>query len=237
MNILLLGHGKTGSLVDQIARERGHEVAVLASRDNLHGAGLTSERLRRIDVIIDFTTPHAVIANIEACARAGVAMVVGTTGWYGEIPRIRGLVEQSGIGFVYASNFSVGVNLFFDIARLAALAARHGYTARIVERHHIHKKDAPSGTAVTIKNTLEDGHHDAATAAEGSAFRDIPIESIRQGEIVGDHIVILDSTADTITLEHSAKSRRGFAHGAVAAAEWVHGKRGFYEFHDVLPQL
>lgn len=237
MNILLLGHGKTGSLVDQIARQHGHHVSTLTSAENQRGAALTAERLRGIDAAIDFTTPDAVLDNIEACTRAGINMVVGTTGWYQHIPRIRDLVERSGIGLVYASNFSVGVNLFFDIARLAGAAARHDYTARIVERHHVHKKDAPSGTAVTIRNTLQNCHHEAAKAAEGSAFRDIPIESVREGEIVGEHTIILESAADTITLQHSAKSRRGFAEGAVAAAEWVKGKRGFYEFHDILAQL
>ena len=235
MNILLLGHGKTGSLVDAVARERGHHVTIVTSAANQRGAAISAAS--GIDVAIDVTTPDAVLHNIEACARAGINMVVATTGWYGEIPRIRELVEKSGIGLVYASNFSIGVNLFFDIARVAAAAARHGYSARIVERHHIHKKDAPSGTAVTIRNTLQGCHHEAAKAAEGSAFRDVPIESLREGEIVGEHTIILDSAADTITLQHSSKSRRGFAEGAVTAAEWIKDKRGFYEFHDILPQL
>lgn len=238
MNILLLGHGKTGSLVAEVARARGHGISVLTSGDNPSGRALTMERLHGlgIDVAIDFTTPEAVLDNIEGCARAGIHLVVGTTGWYQHIPRIRELVEKSGIGIVYASNFSVGVNLFFDIASLAATAARHGYTARIVERHHIHKKDAPSGTAVTIRNKLQDCHNQAAKA-EGSAFRDIHIDSVREGEIVGEHTIILDSPADTITLQHSAKSRRGFAEGAVTAAEWIKNKKGFYEFHDILGRL
>src|ERR1051326_1457315 len=191
MNILLLGHGKTGSLVDAVARERGHHVTILTSAANQRGTGITAAR--DVDVAIDVTTPEAVLHNIEACARAGINVAVGTTGWYGEIPRIRELVEKSGIGLVYSSNFSIGVNLFFDMARLAGAAARHGYTARIVERHPIHQKDAPSGTAVRNRNTLQDCHHEAGRAAEGSAFRDVPIDSIREGEIVGEHTIILES--------------------------------------------
>lgn len=242
MNFLLLGHGKTGSLVATIARERGHNLAVLPSAENENGAGLTPERLRGIDAVIDFTTPHAVIANIEACCRAHANIVVGTTGWYGEIPRIQDMVDISGNALVYASNFSVGVNLFFDIARLAGSAARHGYDVRIVERHHIHKKDKPSGTAISIASQLAEGttdNSDTSTAQDTTRqwHVSIPIESIREGEIVGEHTIILESAADTITLQHSAKSRRGFAEGAVAAAEWIRGKRGFYEFHDIVDQL
>ena len=237
MNFLLLGHGKTGSLVAEVARERGYRVTVLTSKQNPLGSGLRPLILKDIDAVIDFTTPDAVIHNVEVCARSHKNIVVGTTGWYGQLLRIRELVEKSGTGLVYASNFSVGVNLFFDVVRLAGSAARHGYTARIVERHHIHKKDAPSGTAVTLKNTLQNCHHEPAEAAGESAFKDVPIDSIREGEIVGEHTIILESAADTITLQHSAKSRRGFAEGAVAAAEWIKGKRGFYEFHDILNQL
>ena len=243
MNFLLLGHGKTGSLVAAIAHERGHQTVALTSSQNKGAHALTPDRLRGIDAVIDFTTPEAVIPNIEACCRAQANIVVGTTGWYGDIPRVQELVEQSGNALVYASNFSVGVNLFFDIARLAGVAARHGYDARIVERHHIHKKDKPSGTAISIASHLAEGTTDdmnAGAAPETTSRQwhlSIPIESIREGEIVGEHTIILESPADTITLQHSAKSRRGFAEGAVAAAEWIKGKRGFYEFHDILPEL
>ena len=232
MNLVLLGLGKTGSLVETVARERGHQVRVLASAQNPGGAGLTADALRDVDVVVDFTTPHAVVKNIEACVHARKNMVVGTTGWYAELPRLRTLIEQtavegSGIGFVYASNFSVGVNLFFDIARVAALALRHGYSAKIIERHHIHKKDAPSGTAVTLQNILRE-HGDGGTAE---------IASVREGEIVGEHAITLESGNDVIRLEHQTKSRRGFGEGAVLAAEWVRGRSGFFEFRDVLQRL
>jgi len=243
MNFLLLGHGKTGSLVAAIAREHGHNLTVLPSAENQAGAGLTPDRLRGVDAVIDFTTPEAVVHNIEACCRAHANIVVGTTGWYDEIPRLEELVEKAGNALVYASNFSIGVNLFFDLARLAGTAARHGYDARIVERHHIHKKDQPSGTAISIASKLVEATTDGidTTAPQETNLRQwhfsIPIESIREGEIVGEHTIILESPADTITLQHSAKSRRGFAEGAVAAAEWIKGKTGFFEFHDIVDQL
>src|SRR2546421_6049698 len=143
MNLLILGRGKTGSLVAEVARQRRHTVEVVGSTDNVGCAALTAEKLRHIEAVIDFTAPHCVVANIEACVRTGKDMVVGTTGWYEELDRIRELVKSHGTGFVYAANFSVGVNLFFDVARTAAAALNHNYTGQIFERHHVHKKDAP----------------------------------------------------------------------------------------------
>jgi 4-hydroxy-tetrahydrodipicolinate reductase len=226
MNILLLGAGKTGSLVAEAARERGHVVTVLRSADNAHGSGLTRELLTSIDVVVDFTTPDCVLANIRACLAAKKNMVVGTTGWYAEIPKIRADVESLGIGFLYGSNFSIGVNLFFDLIQTAAPALQHNYLPQIFERHHAHKKDAPSGTAVTIQNILQK-----------NSDLEIEVTSFREGEVVGMHEVVLDSTHDTIYLCHDAKSRRGFAEGAVRAAEWILGKKGFYDFKDVWREL
>lgn len=226
MNFVLVGHGKTGSLVAEIARERGHSVRVVELEENEGGAALTKESLTGVDAVIDFTTPEAVIRNIEACARAGASIVVGTTGWYNEIPRVQQLVNQADIGFVFASNFSVGVNLFFQIVRTAAAALKHGYTGSLMERHHVHKKDAPSGTAVTLQQIIEQ-----------SGGAKLEITSVREGETVGMHVMMLDSPADSILLTHDAKSRRGFAEGAVRAAEWITGKQGFYEFKDIFDQL
>jgi 4-hydroxy-tetrahydrodipicolinate reductase len=222
MNLLLLGRGKTGSLVQIVAHERGHSVCVLGSADNPEGRGLSHAALNNVDVVIDFTTPHAVVRNIERCAELKKNIVVGTTGWYGEIPRLRQLVERSGIGLLYAANFSLGVNLFFDIVRTAASALRYGYSGAIEEHHHIHKKDAPSGTAVALQQIIRE-----AGGAE------VPISSIREGEVMGIHTLTLESAADTLTLTHNAKSRRGFAEGAVRAAEWLRGRHGFYDFRDV----
>lgn len=226
MNLLLLGHGKTGSIVAEIARDHGHTLEVLDEPDNTNAAGLTSERLSNIDVVIDFTTPHAVLPNIHACIRERRNMVVGTTGWYEHIPDVKKLVEQANTGFVWAANFSVGVNLFFHIARTAAAAFRYGYSGHILERHHVHKKDAPSGTAVAIRNVIEE-----------AANTKLEITSEREGEVFGLHQLTLESDADTITLIHNAKSRRGFAQGAILAAEWIKDRKGFYDFKDVFAQL
>jgi len=222
MNLLLLGKGKTGSLVAEVARERGHQVRALASSDNPGSAALSRENLRGVDVVIDFTTPKAVLENIAACASAGASMVVGTTGWYGELSRIRELVEKSGIGFLYASNFSVGVNVFFDIVQAAAAVLQQGYSGAIEERHHAQKKDKPSGTAAVLQRILKE-----------KSGRELEITSVREGDIVGTHIVTLRSAADTLTLAHEAHSRRGFAEGAVRGAEWLAGKQGFFDFKDV----
>jgi len=228
MNLLLLGRGKTGSLVAEVARQRGHDVRVEGAAENGGGAALTVERLHGIDVVIDFTAPSCVVAHIEACVSAGKNMVVGTTGWYDEIERVRRLVEEHGAGFVYAANFSVGVNLFLDVTRAAAAALRHDYSGQIFERHHVHKKDAPSGTAIAIQRVVRE--------ASGKK-QDLEITSFREGDVVGMHEVVLESPADRIYLCHDAKSRQGFADGAVRAAEWLAGKKGFYDFKDVWREL
>ena len=222
MNLLVLGRGKTGSLVAEIAAARGHKVRDMGSEENAGAAALSKEALAHFDCLIDFTTPTAVIPNIIACTQAGVNMVVGTTGWYDKLPQVKELVQHSKSGFLYASNFSIGVNIFFEIAEVAAAALKVGYTARVVERHYAQKKDAPSGTAITIKQRL--------------GADDVEITSIREGETVGQHVIMLDSPNDTMMLVHDAKSRRGFAEGAVVAAEWLQGKKGFYGFKDVLRQ-
>jgi 4-hydroxy-tetrahydrodipicolinate reductase len=228
MNLLLLGRGKTGKLVEEVARERHHKIRIAGADDNAACAALTTEKVRDIDAVIDFTTPPSVLPSIEACVRAGKNVVVGTTGWYEEIDRIRALVEQHGTGFVYAANFSIGVNLFFDAARAAAAALRHDYKGQIFERHHIDKKDAPSGTAIAIQNLIRE--------ASGQS-ENVEITSFREGDVVGMHEVILESPADRIYLCHDAKSRRGFAEGAVRAAEWLAGKKGFYDFKDIWREL
>jgi 4-hydroxy-tetrahydrodipicolinate reductase len=241
MNLLLLGRGKTGSLVAEVAAARGHHVQTATSKENAACAALTPEKLHAIDAVIDFTTPHSVIAHIEACVKAGKNMVVGTTGWYGakqgakqeEIDRVRQLVEQHGTGFVYAPNFSIGIHLFFDAARAAAAALHHGYSGQIFERHHANKKDAPSGTAIALQNMIRE-------ATSQNAFNkkeDLEITSFREGEVVGLHELVLESSADRIYLCHDAKSRRGFAEGAVRASEWLAGKKGFYDFKDIWREL
>jgi len=228
MNILILGRGKTGSLVAKVAVEREHRIQIAGAKENPACAALTKEKLHDIDAVIDFTAPHCVVAHIEACVKAGKNMVVGTTGWHSDLDHIRKMVEQHGTGFVYAANFSVGVNLFFDATHAAAAALRHNYTGQIFERHHAHKKDAPSGTALAIQHVVREasGRHE-----------DLEITSFREGDVVGLHEVVLESANDRIYLCHDAKSRRGFAEGAVQAAEWLVGKKGFHDFKDIWREL
>ena len=228
MNILLLGRGKTGSLVAETARARRHHVVVASAAENAGGAAVAREKLSGVDMVIDFTTPACVLGNVEACVAAGKNVVVGTTGWYGELDRIRQLVESHGTGFVYAANFSVGVNLFLEVARAAAAALQHDYSGQIFERHHVSKKDAPSGTAMALQRVLRDA---------GGKNEDMEITSFREGDVVGMHEVVLESSADRIYLCHDAKLRQGFADGAVRAAEWLAGKKGFYDFKDVWREL
>jgi 4-hydroxy-tetrahydrodipicolinate reductase len=226
MKLLVLGRGKTGALVAEVAKERGHEVRSLGSKENQDGRALTLELLQETDAVIDFTTPVAVVPNIIHCAEAGVPVVVGTTGWYQHLDKVRELIKERKTALLYGGNFSVGMNFFFKAIRAIAPALKHDYRGSIVERHHVHKKDAPSGTAVTLQKILE----------AGSGVK-VEIASVREGETVGMHLLMLDSANDTILLTHDAKSRLGFATGAVRAAEWIKGKTGFWEFTEIVDQL
>ncbi|HWS95749.1 MAG TPA: dihydrodipicolinate reductase C-terminal domain-containing protein [Candidatus Methylomirabilis sp.] len=226
LHLVLLGSGKTGSLVAEVAHERGHKTTVLTDVENPDGVWLTAENLRDADAVVDFTAPEAVLTNIAKCIAASKPMVVGTTGWYGEMKRVQQEVERAGTGFVFGANFSYGINLFFQIARAAAPALQHGYNGHITERHHIHKKDAPSGTAVALQRVVEQA---CGTRVE--------ITSEREGDVMGDHTLELVSGGDRIALRHSVSSRRTFAQGAVLAAEWVVGKTGFYDFKDIFGEI
>ncbi len=226
MKILVLGRGKTGALVAEVAKARQHEVHSLASQENQDGRALTPATLKEVDAVVDFTTPHAVIANIIRSVEAGVPMVVGTTGWYQHLDKVRELVAERKGAVLYGSNFSVGMNFFFKAMQAIAPVLKYGYRGNIVERHHVHKKDKPSGTAVTIQKILET-----------NSGEKVEVASVREGETVGMHLVMLDSANDTILFTHDAKSRVGFAEGAVRAAEWIKGKTGFYEFPEIVDQL
>lgn len=226
MKILILGRGKTGSLTATIAAERGHEVKVLGAADNSGASALTAAFLKPFDVVIDFTTPSSVMENMQACIHARKNIVVGTTGWYKELPEIRQMVEKNGTGLLYGSNFSIGVNLLFDVARTAAEGLRHHYLGQIFERHHAQKKDAPSGTAIVLRNTIQE-----------ACGKELEVISFREGNVVGMHELVLDSPNDTIYLCHDSKSRRGFAEGAVRGAEWLAGKAGFFDFREIWRSL
>lgn len=226
MNLLILGRGKTGSLVAEVARSRRHHVRVLSAAENAGAGALTTDALAPTDVVIDFTTPAAVVANAEACILAKKNLVVGTTGWYDRLPRLREMVLSAKTGFLYGSNFSIGVNLFFEIVATAGAALKYDYSGQIFERHHAQKKDAPSGTAITIQNIVRE-----------SGGQEVEIISFREGDAVGMHEVIFNSAGDRIYLCHDGKSRQGYAEGAVRAAEWLGAKTGFYEFRNVWREL
>jgi 4-hydroxy-tetrahydrodipicolinate reductase len=228
MNLLILGCGKTGSVVAEVARARRHHVRVLSAAENPGASALKPDALSAIDVAIDFTTPAAVVANADACIRAGKNIVVGTTGWYDQLPRLREMVLAANTGFLYGANFSIGVNLFFEIVATAGAALKYDYSGQIFERHHAQKKDAPSGTAVTIQKIVREA---------GGKKEEVEIVSFREGDVVGMHELVFNSAGDRIYLCHDAKSRQGFAEGAVRAAEWLAGKAGFYEFRKVWREL
>jgi len=228
MKLLILGRGKTGSMVAEVAFSRRHHVRALSSAENTAGRALTPDLLTETDVVIDFTAPAAVVANAEACIGARKNIVIGTTGWYDQMPRLREMVLAAKTGFLYGSNFSIGVNLFFEIAATAGAALKYDYSGQIFERHHAQKKDAPSGTAITIQKIVRES---------GGKEKEIEIVSFREGDAVGMHEVVFNSAGDRIYLCHDAKSRQGFAEGAVRAAEWMMGKTGFYEFRNVWREL
>jgi 4-hydroxy-tetrahydrodipicolinate reductase len=223
MRIALLGYGKMGRMVEEAAARAGLEVTCIIDPFAESRGEITDA-----DVCIDFSEPGSVIDNIERVAGHRLPMVVGTTGWYDRIDEVRRLVEESGIGLVYGSNFSVGVNLMFKVVRYASeLFSRFSsYDPFIEEAHHKFKKDAPSGTAIFLKRIVEKEYS-----------REVPAASTRAGYIPGIHTVGFDSEADTLAINHTARSRAGFAEGAVIAARWIAGRKGLYEFTEVIDEL
>jgi len=230
MRIALLGYGKMGRLVEGLALREGWEVdPKLDIDDNVKGSGITPASMACVDVAIDFSLPEAVLPNIKAAARSKINLVVGTTGWAHLRSEAEQLVLESGIGLIHGANFSIGMNLFFDIvshgARIVGMLPQ--YDPYVVEEHHRAKKDAPSGTALNLLDLMRPHLSSANTS----------IASIRAGHIPGTHVVGFDSEADTILLEHRARSRQGFAEGAIWAARWIVGKAGFYDFRQVFRQV
>ncbi len=221
----IVGAGKMGREIEAVAGRRGHEVVWrLTSRDNARAAGLTRERLETADVVFEFTSPASVTDNLLALARAGARVVCGTTGWAEDLPRVTEAFLAGNGALVHAANFSVGVRQFFDLAtRAARLYPRAGYAAYLVEEHHAEKKDAPSGTARTI-----------ATILELETGQSLPVTSVRAGTIPGTHRLVFESPEDEVEILHRARSRMGFAKGAVWAAERIVGRSGVFEFGEFL---
>jgi 4-hydroxy-tetrahydrodipicolinate reductase len=226
MLFLVLGRGKTGSLVAEVASEHGHGVRVVGEEENRNAAALTAPFLAGFDVVIDFTTPEAVIANMRACLANGARMVVGTTGWYSQLADMQSLAARRGAGFLYGTNFSVGVQGFLRVAKAMATALPH-YQFGITETHHTDKKDSPSGTALSIRHVLQAANPDLK----------VEITSKREGDASGIHVIEARSQSDVVELKHESFSRRGFAEGAVRAAEWIAGKNGVWEFSEIVSQL
>ena len=226
MLFLVLGRGKTGSLVAQVAHERGHSVRVVGEEENRNAAALTAPVLAGFDAVIDFTTPEAAVQNMRACLANGTRVVVGTTGWYSQLEDMKALCARRQAALLYSTNFSVGVQILFRLARELAVAA-HGYRFSITETHHASKKDAPSGTALSLKKIIE-------AARPGTS---VEITSKREGEVPGIHEIEARSDNDVLWLKHEAHSRRGFAEGAVRAAEWIAGKTGCWDFVEIFEKL
>lgn len=243
MKIVLLGYGKMGQLIEKFALKRGHEVVLTvdaANRDNI-----TVEDLEGADVAIDFSTPAAALENISLCFEANLPIVVGTTGWYEHLEEVKEICLEANQSLLYGSNFSIGVNVFFHINRLLAKAMDpyKQYDVQVEEIHHIHKLDAPSGTAITIaegilenstsKDTWVNEVVDSGASAIVNKSNELLIESLRIEEVPGTHTVLYSSEVDQIEFKHTAHNRHGFALGAVVAAEWLAGKKGFYQVTEI----
>jgi len=227
VKLLLVGYGKMGRLVGDLAPEYGCEVAgVIDPQSPRHGGDARDDRWKGVDVAVDFSQPDCVAANATALARRGIDLVIGTTGWQGEEAEVRQAVLDGGGGAVVAPNFSAGVVLFEALVADAAglFAAQRDFGAFLHEAHHAAKKDAPSGTALSLRRAME----------RSGFSRAIDVSSTRAGFIPGTHTVGFDGPAETITLTHAARDRTAFARGAIAAAKWVHGKRGWFSMKDVL---
>jgi 4-hydroxy-tetrahydrodipicolinate reductase len=225
-SVAVIGDGKMGQAIRQLALDKGWKVtATLGERENAGGAGINARSLGNPQVAVEFTQPDAAVGNITACLKAGVPIVVGTTGWYDSLPEVTRIAKESGTPLLWAPNFSLGVNVLIELARYAGTIMRSldGFDAHIVETHHATKKDAPSGTAMAI-----------GKAASDALDRPIPTTSVRTGSVPGTHELIFDGAFEQLSLTHLARDRRVFAEGALKAADWLIGKKGVFTMRDVL---
>ena len=225
-NIAIIGDGKMGQAIRQLAVERGWRVtAVIGERESADGVGISRLSLGEPDVAVEFTQPSAAVPNALACLRERVPVVVGTTGWYESLPEVTRVATEMGTGMLWSPNFSIGVSVLIELARYAGklMSTLEDFDAHIVETHHSRKKDAPSGTAIAI-----------AKAASDALERPIPATSVRTGSVPGTHELIFDGTFEQLALTHMARDRRVFAEGALKAADWLVGKTGVFTMRDVL---
>ena len=236
MKIALIGYGKMGKTIEQIALSRGHQIVSIIDINNPEE--IHSDNFKSADVAIEFTTPATAFNNYMQCFAANVPVVSGTTGWLDRLNEVKEFCEKEGKTFFYASNFSIGVNIFFALNKYLAKIMNNfpAYDIQMTETHHIHKLDAPSGTAITLaEGILENVERKARWTLEtAEQATDLPIHAIREGEVPGIHEITYESDVDTISIKHDAKSRAGFALGAVVAAEFTAGKKGFLGMNDML---
>lgn len=231
MKIALLGYGKMGQVIERIAKERGHEIVLKKSRN------ASFEGLEKADVAIDFSIPNAAVDNISTCFENGIPVISGTTGWLEHYPKMVQLCEEKKGAFIYASNFSLGVNIFFELNEYLAkmMSQFTQYETSIQEIHHTQKLDAPSGTAITLaESIINNSDYSSWALDEAKNSDELVINAERIPNVPGTHIITYQSAVDTIEIKHEAHSREGFALGAVVAAEWIFGKKGVYTMKDVL---
>ena len=230
MKFALLGYGRMGKAIEQIALERGHEIVCKIDKN------LTEGKLHEADAAINFSIPDAAVDNISSALNQGVPVVCGTTGWLDAYQQVTQIAQERNTAFLYASNFSVGVNLFFKLNKVLAqmMKPHKEYKASMEETHHIHKLDAPSGTAITLAEGIIENSDLIDWKLDENAKDSLSIQSYREGEVPGTHSIKYESPIDDITIEHKAHNRKGFALGAVIAAEWMVGKKGIFNMDDVL---
>ena len=236
MKLALIGYGKMGKTIEQTALQRGHQIVCIIDADNQHD--FRSPQFAQADAAIEFTTPTAAIDNYRRAWQIGIPVVSGTTGWTAQLPDIQHEIATNGYTLFWSSNFSLGVNIFMELNRHLAklMNAFPNYAPSMTEIHHTEKKDAPSGTAITLAEDILTQLDRKTTWCLGQATRpdELPIAAIREGQVPGTHTIRYDSPEDTITITHEAKNRQGFALGAVLAAEFTMGKKGFFTMHDLL---
>ena len=235
MNIVLLGYGKMGKEIEAIALKRNHTIVLKINKDN--SSTITEADLKKADVIIEFSTPHAVLENIKKCINAQVPVVIGTTGWYDKFDEIKKLCSEKNGGLFHATNFSLGVNLFFKVnTYLAELMNKYtDYDVSMEEIHHIHKLDKPSGTAITLaEQVIKKIDRKTNWSIDSNSLETLFIKDVREGEVPGTHIIKYSSDVDDIEIMHKAHNRKGFALGAVIAAEFLNGKKGIYTMSDII---
>ena len=230
MKLALLGYGRMGKAIEKIVEERGHQIVCKVDKELLSGS------LDQADVAINFSVPSAAVENINTALKNAIPVVCGTTGWLDDYQKVTDSAIANGTAFLYASNFSIGVNLFFKLNKTLAqmMTPQKEYKVAMEETHHIHKLDAPSGTAITLAEDIINNSDATNWKLDGVGENTISIKSLREGEVPGTHSIKYKSPIDEITIEHKAHNRTGFALGAVIAAEWIAGKKGVYKMEDVL---